>query len=285
MNNATLYNKTNTLQKRDADEIMKEFSNIFEGNAKSELLDVGCGAGNVLVEIILPKINNKSLKVTGIDISKKMVKYASEKYHKSFIKFLNVDIESDFVIKKTIKGLNQNQQELCTETFDIITSFYCLHWVQNQRQAISNIYKLLKPNGTCLLAFLVSNPIFDIYLNLSRMKKYATYMNDVKQFVSPYHFEKEPLEVFSKKLYDVGFNIIHIDIRDQVFIFDDIELLKHSVKAVNPFSSRMSENLQNDFLDDYIVEVDKLNLIQFNENTFCKTVITPYKLMVAVASK
>lgn len=95
-----------------------------------------------------------------------------------------------------------------------------------RRQAISNIYKLLKPDGTCLLAFLVSNPIFDIYLDLSRMKKYSKYMTDVRRFISPYHFEEKPLEVFSEKLFDVGFKIFHIEIRDQVFIYNDLELLK-----------------------------------------------------------
>lgn len=58
------------------------------------------------------------------------------------------------------------------------------------------------------------------------MKKYAQYMGDVERFVSPYHFEEKPLEVFSEKLYDVGFKIFHIEIRDQIFIFDNVELLK-----------------------------------------------------------
>jgi juvenile hormone-III synthase len=93
-------------------------------------------------------------------------------------------------------------------------------------QAISNIYKLLKPNGTCLLAFLVSNPIFDIYLELSQTNKYSKYMSDVERFISPYHFDEKPLEVFSERLYEVGFKIFHIEIRDQVFVFDDVELLK-----------------------------------------------------------
>jgi hypothetical protein len=76
------------------------------------------------------------------------------------------------------------------------------------------------------LAFLVKNPIFDIYLELSKMKRFSKYMKDVSKFISPYHFEDNPLETFSKKLYDVGFKIFHIEIRDQIFIFADVELLK-----------------------------------------------------------
>lgn len=95
------------------------------------------------------------------------------------------------------------------------------------RQAISNIFKLLKANGTCLLAFLVSIPIFDIYIELSRMKKYSSFMKDVERFISPYHFEKNAaLENFKGKLQNAGFEIRHIEIRDKIFIYDDVQVLK-----------------------------------------------------------
>lgn len=58
-----------------------------------------------------------------------------------------------------------------------------------------------------------------------------------------------------------------------------------SVKAVNPFTSRMPENLQNDFLNDYVKKADDMNLVQYNESTFKNNVITPYKLMLAIADK
>ena len=324
MNNAKLYNKSNSLQKRDAQVIVEEFSHLFDHKPNSSdatLLDIGCGCGDVLVELILPKLHENYTEVIGVDISQDMVKYASDKYHSQFLKFFKVDIQSDFLSSKVFK----DKRPLRAESVDFITSFYCLHWIENQRwifcdlmkkistfflsqtrQAISNIYKLLKPNGTCMLAFLASNPIFDIYLDLSKMSKYSKYMKDVTKFISPYHFEEKPLEAFSEKLYDVGFKIFHIEIRDQIFIFDDVELLKckfdsfffvnnafvhilffsaDSVKAVNPFTSRMPENLQNDFLNDYVKKVDDLNLIQYNESTFKKNVITPYKLMLAIADK
>lgn len=47
----------------------------------------------------------------------------------------------------------------------------------------------------------------------------------------------------------------------------------------------MPEHLQNTFLNDYVKKVDELNLIKYNERTFRKSVITPYKLMIAIANK
>lgn len=149
-------------------------------------------------------------------------------------------------------------------------------------------------------------PIFDIYLELSRMKKFASYMKDVKRFVSPYHFEEKPLEAFTEKLFDNDFQIVHVEIRNQIFVYDNAELLKcksgsffefpkkmlnltlsftDSVKAVNPFSGRMPENLQNEFLEEYVRCVESMELVQYDELTGMESIITPYKLMVAIARK
>ncbi|KAG5674679.1 hypothetical protein PVAND_004631 [Polypedilum vanderplanki] len=280
MNNANLYKKSNVLQKRDAKEIIEEFSSIFNwkwDGSSDALLDIGCGSGDVLYELILPKIPI-NIEVIGIDISKEMIKYANEHYGNEYLKFYKVDIESEMFIDGKTTPIKP-------ESFNFITSFYALHWIQNQRQALSNIHKLLKPNGTCLLVFLVSNPIYDVYTHLSRMKKYSRYMSDVEKFISPYHYEEKPLEVFESTLTHVGFKISHIEIRDQIFIYENVDLLKYSVAAVNPFTKRMPESLQNEFLNDYVKKIDDLNLIRFNENTFTKDVFTPYKLMIAVINK
>lgn len=139
MNNAKLYKKSNSLQKRDAQEVMAEFSHLFQQDSEDfSLLDIGCGAGDVLVEVILPKLQSKVLEVVGADISKEMVNYAREKYRSKYLKFLQVDIESDFLSAKakSIKATSRTSGQLKPESFNFITSFYCLHWIQNQRWSI-----------------------------------------------------------------------------------------------------------------------------------------------------
>lgn len=137
MNNARLYKRSNALQKRDAEDIINEFSQLLENcscDADFSLLDIGCGAGDVLVDIVLPKLQNKLAEVVGIDISDEMIQYASEKYRNKFLKFLKVDIESDFLSSSSMSFIiSQNMGQLKPESFSFITSFYCLHWIQNQR--------------------------------------------------------------------------------------------------------------------------------------------------------
>lgn len=57
------------------------------------------------------------------------------------------------------------------------------------------------------------------------------------------------------------------------------------MKAVNPFTGRMPEHLQSEFLNDYVKKVDELNLIQYNEESLRENVTTPYKLMIVTANK
>lgn len=47
----------------------------------------------------------------------------------------------------------------------------------------------------------------------------------------------------------------------------------------------MPENLQQDFLNDYVKKVEELNFIEYNERTAKQNVLSPYKLMVVVANK
>jgi juvenile hormone acid methyltransferase len=95
-----------------------------------------------------------------------------------------------------------------------------------RRKALENIYGLLKPDGVCLLVFLASCPIYDVYLRVSRIEKYAKYYHDVKKYISPLHFDANPDETFGKILADVGFQNFQVEVRDKIYEFKDENLLK-----------------------------------------------------------
>lgn len=122
MNNANLYIKSNAHQKQDAKAITEEFVNYFNWrfDGSYALLDIGCGPGDVLYDLVLPKIPINT-KVIGVDISKDMIKYANENYGNENLSFYKMDIE------------DTNVSPLQANSFNLITSFYCLHWIQNQR--------------------------------------------------------------------------------------------------------------------------------------------------------
>lgn len=126
MENANLYREYDFFQQIDAEEVFQEFLKISPNrNVELEtILDVGCGPGDTLVRRILPQLEKKPTKVVGVDISKKMVESAAQKYLSNILEFQVLDIQSD---SYEPTGL------LANGSYDLVTSFYCYNWVRNER--------------------------------------------------------------------------------------------------------------------------------------------------------
>ncbi|XP_053684589.1 juvenile hormone acid O-methyltransferase [Sabethes cyaneus] len=278
MNKPNLYQRANGLQRRDAEEILNEYGQRLRwtGDAKESLLDIGCGSGDVLIDFVLPLMSRADGRILGTDISEQMVRFARKAHAcRKNVLFDSLDIggEIDHFLDKWGQ-------------FDHITSFYCLHWVRYQNMAFSNIYNLLKTGGDCLLAFLARNPIFDIYDQLSRYPKWAEYLKDVDKYTSPYQYCENPAGEIEEILSSVGFTEYQIQIMDKLYVYEGVDSLKKAVQAVNPFSERMTLDLQEDFLNDYVGVVNRMSL----SKDYCKDgndrkIFTPYKLVVVYAVK
>jgi juvenile hormone-III synthase len=122
MHNGKLYKQSNFAQRQTAFEVLDEFSHYFNWSINGKLLDIGTGSGDVLVEIVVPRLP-KHVKVYGSDVSKEMVKFAKENFGDEVVSFHQTDISEDYEI--LAKKLPQ--------PFDNITSLFCFHWIQNQR--------------------------------------------------------------------------------------------------------------------------------------------------------
>lgn len=218
MHKAALYQRSNGLQRRDAKQAIEEFSHVFQwrSDGGDSLLDIGCGSGDVMIDFILPILPGNFKRLVGVDLSKEMIDFARKQYPNSRISFDTFDLALDL----------EKQMLRNTEPFDHITSFYCLHWIQNQEKAIQNMYKLLKADGDMFLVFLAQNPVFDIYKEMSTNKKWSKYMNDVDRFISPYHYTKKPADELGRLLYSNGFTEYSVEVREKFFVFEGVDLLK-----------------------------------------------------------
>lgn len=123
MNNGSLYIQSNFAQRKTAFEVLEDFSHHLNWqNSEGKLLDIGTGSGDVLLEFIVPKLPKK-VKVYGSDISTEMVKFAKENFGNEIASFHQADICAEYeLLAKKLPG-----------PFDNITSFFCFHWIQNQR--------------------------------------------------------------------------------------------------------------------------------------------------------
>lgn len=98
----------------------------------SKLLDVGCATGSLLHQL---SKKNKNIVLYGLDISPKMVDIAKKK----------LGSRADIVVSSA------NTLSFKENTFDFVTCATSFHHYKEPQQALNEMYRVLKPNGTLLL--------------------------------------------------------------------------------------------------------------------------------------
>ena len=116
-----------------------ELKKLLPGFAGKAVLDLGCGFGwhcRYAAE-------QGAARVTGVDLSEKMLQRASEMSCSPNIQYIHSSIE-DFPYPEN--------------SFDIVISSLALHYVENYREVCQKIYGCLKTGGYFI--FSVEHPIF-----------------------------------------------------------------------------------------------------------------------------
>ncbi|NP_001036901.1 juvenile hormone acid O-methyltransferase [Bombyx mandarina] len=272
MNNADLYRKSNSLQKRDALRCLEEHANKIKWKKIGDrVIDLGCADGSVtdILKVYMPKNYGR---LVGCDISEEMVKYANKHHGFGRTSFRVLDIEGDLTA-----DLKQG--------FDHVFSFYTLHWIRDQERAFRNIFNLLGDEGDCLLLFLGHTPIFDVYRTLSHTEKWHSWLEHVDRFISPYHDNEDPEKEVKKIMERVGFSNIEVQCKTLFYVYDDLDVLKKSVAAINPFN--IPKDILEDFLEDYIDVVREMRLLDRCNNNVGESVSIKfnYKVISVYARK
>ena len=140
------YSKSNQAHFVINSEAVEDFTRVHSQLGQGDrLLDFGCGTGETTVAMangVLASLGNPS-KVVGVDISEDMISHCRKEHRVDNLTFeqLNVSDGKDFI--------SANQ-----DSFSMVTSFSCLHWVPNQPDAIFLFNKVLQKGGKFL--FVVS---------------------------------------------------------------------------------------------------------------------------------
>lgn len=119
-----------------------ELKKLLPDFKNKNVLDLGCGYGWHCIYAY----ENGAKKITGIDISKKMINTAKEKSR-------NLNIE--------YKCCAMEDLEFKENSFDVVLSSLAFHYIKNFEDLVKNISRWLLPEGDFI--FSVEHPVFTSY--------------------------------------------------------------------------------------------------------------------------
>nr|WLK26394.1 juvenile hormone acid O-methyltransferase [Eurygaster integriceps] len=276
MNNPEEYVKCNGMQTKDAKEMLADYENYFKWTEGERVMDVGCGPGDVTLKILCPFLP-KDCTVVAVDVSEDMISYARLfiAKDKERVTFRALDIAHE---DQLVKFDYWKQQK---KSFNKVFSFYCLQWIQNHRQAMINIYSLLKPSGEILLMFPTpDNPVYRAVENLRKTEKWGEFYEEEEAW---FYKADDPPTYFQEILKNVGFEDIKCYLKQCSYEFSSWESLTQFLKSVNPYISYIPGDMHTEYLKELADSMLENNAVEPVGDT--GKYMTKYDLLVALAKK
>ncbi|XP_074599431.1 juvenile hormone acid O-methyltransferase-like [Brevipalpus obovatus] len=265
-----LYDQTNYSQRNDSKLIIEQLKKDYGQNKVELLIDVGCGSGNITQDIA-QSINCD--RILGIDLSDKMIEYAERTYSNDKIHFTVADACDKW--DKISKSIDVVEGQA-----DIVTSIYCLHWVSNQKRAMDNIYRMLKPGGKCYILIFSWSHLLPVQEQITFHPRWADFfkhlesdkikvqkidgieLREREKSSAPFSVfecpsEQERCEQWSKICRSANLEPISVKIHDSVFYYDNVDSFKGELKALCHYLPLIPENKRDQFMDDYFEHMDK----------------------------
>lgn len=228
--NPNFYHKHAQLQQEEAGECLQ---NIRLTGMES-ILDIGCGNGAITASLAHAVPNGS---VVGIDMSPDMIAFARTTY-----------------TQQEHPNLTFKQCDACTlslvEQFDLVTSFACLHWIEDLQTALYAIHASLKPSGTLLFRMTVgTHPTEEPLATTIALPRWKSYF---KNFPSRWYFPAQQ-KVLEQQLKSTGFHIEHIQMRGKHAQFDSPQELSDWIATWTPHLNYIPQELHQAFLDDVVI--------------------------------
>jgi ubiquinone/menaquinone biosynthesis C-methylase UbiE len=176
------------------EEPQEEVKNFLK-NKSGKFLDLGCGSGRNF------KALSKEATIFGVDFSSQMLVYAKEQIDKLKV--------NGFITKASATKLSFENNFFDCAIF--IATLHCLETPQERKKALTELYRVLKPNSPALVSVWstkqkrINGKLGNCYIPWSvKGKKYERFY---------YIYKKEEL---SKLLEEIGFVIISSEEKENI---------------------------------------------------------------------
>lgn len=260
------YAASSVIQKNVAKNVLTEFGLKLKWKGQDTLLDIGCGPGNVTVDLVIPIMPKTYKRVVGVDVGDASIEYARETYCRDYknLEFYVADITK-------LQELDPFEGK-----FDHVVSFGCLQWIkdEHQGQAFSNISRMLKPGGDYLLQAVIHFSLYSIYEQMHNTTKWAKFMEDYLH--SPYQNEPDPVARVKSYMENNFQGEYELHVKIYPFVFQDVAEYKSKLgpyskffshfsfidflTGVNRFTAINTPELLEDYLSDIIEHSKKMGL-------------------------
>lgn len=222
---ASEYTNNSSMQFKHAMDVMRHYK--FVGN--EVVLDIGCGDGKISAKIaeLIPHG-----KIIGIDSSVSMINYAKTnflpKYNNLSFQLMNAE---DFSFQ---------------ESFDLVLSFSCLHWIKDQIKVWDCIKNSIKPNGTALIMFYKKHEY--LWTSIDRTILMPRWVNYFRNYISPFNLFS--IEMYNDIIRSVGFKANRIEEITSNEIFDNRMAVENFLLTWVPHVHQVPPELQRKFIED-----------------------------------
>lgn len=209
-------------------------------------MDIGCGPGNSIRNMILPALPNVK-EIIAIDVLPDMIDFAKTNNASDKIEYHVANIKKWHTLDKWSEQISK------------VMSLFCLNWVNNQEEAFRNIYRLLKPGGEAALLFVLSTSFWDSYKLLIDNPKWSKYLKDANPHIPESHFKKYDASYYHNLLENIDFNVVICKDENKTYVFQDDGDCRDSVFSISGFSNYIPDNLKSEFKEDLFQGVLKFN--------------------------
>ncbi|MBS0634597.1 MAG: methyltransferase domain-containing protein [Verrucomicrobia bacterium] len=226
--NGADYVKNSTVQKTHAEMLLSGITLVGD----EAILDVGCGDGRITEQLAKAVPDGF---VVGIDPSASMLEKAEARSSHT-LRFLQDSAET-FTLE---------------ERFDHAISIHVMHWIKDQKAALTNIHRHLKPGAQLHIILAPSKKGLPFHEALIRTQD--NWKDHFTDFVNPQ--QVFDIETYRSFLVESGF---HIDALHYVYCrtpFESKDAFRNWVKQWLPQRKHLPEELQESFLDEFINQVD-----------------------------